>query len=163
MKPGRQLVQRLFLFAAGALSISVLSPSCAHVMGGAPTGSSSEGVRFTIRDYECKPIQETTDSRKDADLIIDLEIANSSSAPVVVNRGAMQVVDAEGGAMRRRGLRQTEPLEVAAGSNQTLTVHFLGSRGHCCSSRLSLNPSGVTWGDRPLTVTSIDFVPSCLF
>ena len=163
MKPRRQLVQQLVLFAAVGFPISVLSPSCAHVGGGSPSSASSEGVRLTIRDHECMPIQETADSKKDADLIIDLEIANPSSVPVVVNLGAMQVVDAEGGAMKRRGSHQSRPLEVAAGGNESLTMHFQGARAHCCSSRLALNPTGVTVGDRALAVTPINFVPSCLF
>jgi hypothetical protein len=161
MQPRRRLVQQLVLPVV--FSISVVSASCAHLGGGSPSSTSSEGVRLTIRDHQCMQIQETTDSKKDADLSIDLEITNPSPVPVVVNLGAMQVVDSEGGDMKRRGIRQRRPLEVAAGGNQSFTMHFVGAHAHCCSSRLALNPTGVTVGERALAVTPISFVPSCLF
>ena len=163
MKPRHRVVRLLLCFAPVVLSVPVLSPSCAHLGNGTASSASPEGVRFTIRDHECMQLAETSSSKKDADLIIDLEITNPSSIPVVVSPGAMQVVDAEGGGMKRRGWRQKQPVEVAAGGNQSLTMHFVGAGAHCCSSRLALSPTGVTMGQRTLAVTPITFVPSCLF
>jgi hypothetical protein len=163
MNANRKAMQRLVLSAAAVLPIAALLASCAHFVAPAPGNVSPEGVRLTIRDFECSEVAETTDSKKTADLLIDLEISNQSPVPLVVGTGAMQVVDAEGGSMTRRGWRQKEPVQVAAGSRQSLTMHFLGSTRHCCSSRLSLTPSGVTVGERTLALGSIDFVPACLF
>jgi len=163
MKSSRQSMQRLVLSTAAALSIAALVTGCAHLPDTAPSGASSEGVRLTIRDFECLQVTETTDPKRGADLVIDLEIRNQSPIPLVVRTGAMQVVDSEGGSMTRRGWSQKGPVQVASGSNQSLTMHFLGSAKHCCSSRLSLHPSGVTVGDRTLAVAPINFVPACLF
>ncbi len=163
MKTSRQSMQRLVLSAAAVLPIAALVASCAHFLDTAPSNVSPEGVRFTIRDFECLQGDPTGDPKQGADLVIDMEIQNRSSTPLVVPTGAMQVVDAEGGSMRRRGWNQKAPVQVASGGNQSLTMHFLGSTRHCCSSRLSLKPSGVTVGDRTLAVGPIDFVPPCLF
>ena len=156
-------MQRVVLSAAAALSIATPTAGCAHFPDSAPSGASSEGVRLTIQDFECLQIAETADPKKGADLVIALEINNQSTVPLVVRPGAMQVVDSEGGAMTRRGWSQKGPVQVAPGSNKNVTMHFLGSPKHCCSSRLSLNPSGVTVGDRTLAVAPINFVPACLF
>lgn len=163
MKMSHQSVQRLAFSAAALLTIAALVASCAHMFKEPPSNVSSEGVRLTIRDYECTQITETTDPNQGADLSVDIEISNQSPAPLVVRTGAMQVVDAEGGSMSRRGWSQKAPVQVAAGSNQSLTMHFLGASKHCCSSRLALNPTGVTVGDRALSVAPINFVPACLF
>ena len=153
----------LVIYTAATLSIAAPFTGCAHLSDSAPSGASSEGVRMTIRAFECLQIAETSDSKKGADLVIDLEIHNQSPVPLVVRTGAMQVVDSEGGSMTRRGWSQKEPVQVAPGSNRNVTMHFLGSARHCCSASLSLNPSGVTVGDRSLAVTPIKFVPACLF
>ena len=153
-------VQRFALYAAGVLAIASLVTGCAHFFSAGPSHVSPEGVRVTIRDFECQQVPET---EKGADLVVDLEISNKSAVPLVVRTGAMQVVDAEGGSMTRRGWNQKGPIQVAPGSNHSVTMHFLGSQMHCCSSRLSLDPTGVTVGDRTLAMTPIDFVPECLF
>jgi hypothetical protein len=44
-----------------------------------------------------------------------------------------------------------------------MEMHFLGSPEHCCSSRLALDPSGVTMGDRAVAMQPISFVPACLY
>lgn len=156
-------MQRLVLSTAAALSIASPLASCAHYPDSSPSGASSEGVRLTIHDFECLQISEATDPKKGADLVIALEINNQSPVPLVVRPGAMQVVDSEGGSMTRRGWSQKEAVQVAPGSNKNVTMHFLGAPKHCCSARLSLNPSGVTVGDRTLAVAPINFVPACLF
>jgi hypothetical protein len=163
MKTSRQSMQWLVLSAAAVLAIGVLVASCAHFLDAGPSNVSPEGVRLTIRDFECVQSDPTADSKQGADLVVNLEIQNRSSTPLVVPTGAMHVVDAEGGSMTRRGWSQKAPVQVASGKNQSLTMHFLGSTKHCCSSRLSLTPSGVTVGDRTLAVAPIDFVPPCLF
>ena len=163
MKTSRQSMQRLVLSAAAVLPIAALVASCAHFLDTGPSNVSPEGVRLTIRDFECLQGDPTGDPKQGADLVIDMEIQNRSATPLVVPTGAMQVVDAEGGSMTRRGWNQKTPVQVASGGNQSLTMHFVGSARHCCSSRLSLKPSGVTVGDRTLAVAPIDFVPPCLF
>jgi len=163
MKTSRRSMQRLVLSAAAVLPIAALVASCAHFFDAGPSNVSPEGVRLTIRDFECVQGDPAADPKQGADLVVNLEIQNRSSTPLVVPTGAMQVVDAEGGSMTRRGWNQKAPVQVASGSNQSLTMHFLGSTRHCCSSRLSLKPSGVTVGDRTLALGSIDFVPACLF
>jgi hypothetical protein len=156
-------MHRLVLSAAAVLPIAALVASCAHFLDAGPSNVSPEGVRLTIRDFECLQGDPAGDPKQGADLVVNLEIQNKSSAPLVVPTGAMQVVDAEGGSMTRRGWSQKAPVQVASGSNQSLTMHFLGTTRHCCSSRLSLKPSGVTVGERTLAVGPIDFVPPCLF
>ena len=160
MAPGHKSIQRLVFSAAAVLAIVSLVAGCAHFFSAAPSHVSPEGVRVTIRDFECQQVPET---EKGADLVVDMEISNKSAVPLVVRTGAMQIVDPEGGAMTRRGWNQKGPIQVAPGSNQTLTMHFLGPQMHCCSSRLSLDPTGVMVGDRTLAMAPIDFVPECLF
>jgi hypothetical protein len=160
MTSGHKSVQRLVFCLAAVLAIASLVAGCAHVFSAGPSHVTPEGVRVTIRDFECRQVSET---EKGADLVVDMEISNKSAVPLVVRAGAMQIVDAEGGSMARRGWSQKGPIQVAPGSNQSLTMHFLGPQTHCCSSRLSLDPTGVTAGDRTLAMTPIDFVPECLF
>ena len=159
----RKSLQRFALHAAALLPIVSLAAGCAHFSSTGPSNVSPEGVRVTIRNFECVQGPDAEDPHQGADLIVDLEISNKSSVPLVVRTGAMQVVDAEGGSMERRGWNQKTPVQVASGRNQSLTMHFLGSQKHCCSSRLSLDPTGVTVGDRTLAMAPIDFVPECLF
>lgn len=163
MTSGRKSLQRFGLYAAASLSVVPLVAGCAHFLTAGPSHVSPEGVRVTIRDFECQQVPETTDPHQGADLVVEMEISNKSAVPLVVRTGAMQVVDAEGGSMARRGWNQKGPIQVAPGGNHSLSMHFLGSQKHCCSSRLSLDPTGVTVGDRTLAMTPIDFVPECLF
>jgi len=163
MKTRHRVLHRSFFTAIGILATSALIAGCAHLFGAPPSNASAEGVRVTIRQQECMPSPQASDPSKAADLVIGVEIHNPSPAPVVVQRGAMRVIDAEGGAMTRRGTAQTAPLQVAAGGDERLEMHFLGSAEHCCSSRLALDPSGVTSGDRALAIGRIPFVPACLF
>jgi len=163
MTPDRKSMQRLVLYVAVILPITALVAGCAHFFKAGPSNVSPEGVRLTIRDFQCLQVPETGEPHQGADLVVDLEISNQSAVPLVVRTGAMQVVDAEGGSMARRGWNQKEPVQVDSGRNQNLTMHFLGSPKHCCSSRLALTPSGVTVGERALAMAPITFVPECLF
>jgi hypothetical protein len=160
MTSGHKSAQRSAFYAAAFLASVFLVAGCAHFFSAGPSHVSPEGVRVTIRDFECQQVPET---EKGADLVVDMEISNKSPDPLVVRTGAMQIVDAEGGSMARRGWNQKGPIQVAPGNNKSLTMHFLGPQMHCCSSRLSLDPTGVTVGDRTLAMTPIDFVPECLF
>jgi hypothetical protein len=163
MRSARKSTDWLVLCAAAVLPIIALGAGCAHFFSAGPSNVSPEGVRLTIRNYECLQVPETGDPHQGADLVVDMEINNQSDLPLVVRTGAMQVDDADGGSMARRGWNQKGPVQVDSGRNQKLTMHFVGSPKHCCSSRLALNPSGVTVGERTLAMTPINFVPECLF
>jgi hypothetical protein len=164
MKPGHRSRVWWLVAAAPLLSIGALVANCASSSRALRAASASkEGVRVAIRDHECLPNRDPTGPNDEADLVVNLEIHNPLSTPVVIQKGAMQVVDTEGGIMRRRGTAQRAPVEIAAGASQQLEMHFLGSPDHCCSSRLALSPSGVTTRDRVISIQPIDFVPFCLF
>lgn len=167
MKTGHRFtIRSLPLAAIPLLSIvafAALVANCASTNVTRPSSASPEGVGVTIRDFECLPDKAASNPNEGADLVVNLEIRNPLAAPIVVQKGAMQVVDTEGGSMRRRGTSQRGPVEIAAGTSRRMEMHFLGSSKHCCSSRLALNASGVTVGDRAITLEPITFAPFCLF
>jgi hypothetical protein len=151
--------------ALATLAAAALFTGCAHLtppaQNSGPT-TAKEGVALALTGQSCYQAQEPDWPDNDlAELIVEVQVANTAAAPIAVARSNIQLGLPGGGELPTITAGAGEPLAVPGGESRRFRLRYMTRGVLRCASRLTLDTRGsVTLAGRVLDTGRIAFSPS---
>jgi len=144
-----------------SLLAMLLVPACAHHPVYQSSGLAiSDGVKVAIVGQSCDQYHDPNFEFDDfVGLELDLEVRNASDLPLTVHRDMIRVVAGDGIAPKTLTWKAVEPIQVAAGSTQRISVRYMDRGSLECRRPLDLDlKDAITRRGAPLALAPIHFV-----
>jgi hypothetical protein len=152
-----------FVVGVVAVTLAIAGASCATLQppGRTSGGQSREGVAIAIARQHCSQTFEPSWTGRDlTEEILEIEIRNAASVPLMVRGDAFRLVTPGGAALRSLTWRASDPLPVAAGDTQILRLRFMGRAGLACEREMRLDADGgLRLAGRAISIGPVAFVP----
>jgi hypothetical protein len=157
----RRPLPGILLCAAAA----TLFTACAHLSPPAQNSGptmAKEGVALALTGQSCFQSQETDWPDDDlAELVVEVQVANTAATPVAVERSNIHLALPEGGELPTVTAGAGEPLAVPGGESRRFRLRYMTRGVLRCASRLTLDTRGsVTLAGRVLDTGKIAFSAS---
>ena len=161
-------MRNLQWMSAGLLTglLSCAAPS--FVNGGSPRTAQSgaaaakDGIEVAVTRHSCSQTADPDFPGDDlVEAIVEVEVRNGTSAPVVVHRDRFQLGTPHGGALRTSTWFARAPRSVEPGQARTFELRFMTRGELSCSKEMVLeSSSAVEKGADKVTLGAITLVPA---
>ena len=139
----------------------IIVSACAHHPAYQNSGPSArDGVKVTLVGQSCDQHRDSNFEFDDfVGLELDLEVCNTTDAPLTVHRDMIRVIAGDGIAPSPLTWKAVEPIQVEPDSIQRISVRYMSRGSLECRGPLDLDlKNAVTRGGSPLALAPIHFV-----
>jgi hypothetical protein len=152
------------LFFTAAFGYAALAPACGlrPPIQNSGAAVAPSGIAVSVLRQSCSQTVETDQPGNDlVEATVEVEIRNTSSAPVDVARDGFRLGASDGSAVRTSTWFANDHLSVDPGQTQTFQLRFMSRGGLSCSKPMALEPrEALTSGSRPVQLGAITFTPA---
>ena len=151
------------LFFAATFGFAAMAPACGLQPPIQDAGAvAKDGIQVAVLRQSCSQTVETEQPGNDlVEAIVEVEVRNSTPAPIGVHRDGFRLGASDGSAIRTSTWFASDPLSVEPGQAQTFQLRFMSRGGLSCSKEMALeSPAAIIKGTQPVKIDVVKFVPA---
>jgi hypothetical protein len=156
--------QSVVATGVAALLLATLAPACDLQPPIRSSGSavSKEGIQLSVLRQSCSETVQPKEPGNDlVEVLVDAEVRNDLSEPIMVHRDGFRLAAPDGSAIRTSTWFAIHPITVESGQAQTFQLRFMARGGLSCWKEMALKAfSAVTLATVPVEIGSVRFIPA---
>ena len=150
------------LFFSATFGFAALAPACGlqpPIQDAAAVAK--DGIQVAVLRQSCSQTVETEQPGNDlVEAIVEVEVRNSTPAPIGVRRDGFRLGASDGSAIRPSTWSANHLVSIEPGQAQTFQLRFMSRGGLSCSREMALEfPATIIKGTQPVKIEDVKFVP----